>query len=202
MSITTKTVAFTWDVTFTLELKHSHFLHLHFNINPIASYHPYFIFRFIYFLYFFWVLKYEATTPRISTISAKVMNTKIDESSMQNNTKTHASSNIQAAAIHKFRLQDCVFLRHLQLVFCKNWRNILLLLRTFTLIIRKIKVGMLQIINFISIILPIYFLLKVCINDQWQWNFFCWKQVYFQSYNQPLPCLLTKKLLVFQKTEN
>lgn len=173
MSITTKTVAFTWDVTFTLELKHSHFLHLHFNINPIASYHLYFIFRFIYFLYFFWILKYEATTPRISTISAKVMNTKIDESSMQNNKKTHASSNIQAAAIHKIR--DCKivsFLRHLQLVFCKNWRNIPLLLRTFTLIIRKIKVGMLQIINFISIILPIYFLLKVCINDQWQWNCF------------------------------
>lgn len=105
MSITTKTVAFTWDVTFTLELKHSHFLHLHFNINPIASYHLYFIFRFIYFLYFFWILKYEATTPRISTISAKVMNTKIDESSMQNNAKTHASSNIRAVAIHKIR--DC-----------------------------------------------------------------------------------------------
>ena len=33
------------------------------------------------------------------------MNTKIDESSMQNNKKTHASSNIQAAAIHKIR--DC-----------------------------------------------------------------------------------------------
>lgn len=175
MSITTKTVAFTWDVTFTLELKHSHFLHLHFNINPIASYHLYFIFRFIYFLYFFWILKYEATTPRISTISAKVMNTKIDESSMQNNAKTHASSNIQAAAIHKIR--DC---KIVSFYVIYNWRNILLLLRTFTLIIRKIKVGMLQIINFISIILPIYFLLKVCRNDQWQWNFFCWKQVYFQ----------------------
>lgn len=197
MSITTKTVAFTWDITFTLELKHSHFLHLHFNINPIASYHPYFIFRFIYFLYFFWILKYEATTPRISTISAKVMNTKIDESSMQNNTKTHASSNIQAAAIHKFRLQDCVFLRHLQLVFCKNWRNILLLLRTFTLIIRKIKVGMLQIINFISIILPIYFLLKVCINDQWQWNFFLLEASLFSIIQSASTMFAHKKTVSF-----
>ena len=89
------------------------------------------------------------------------MNTKKDESGIQNNAKTHASSNIQAATIHKLEIARLnLFTSSTIGRFVKLKKHTAFVsLRAFTLIIRKIKVGMLQIINFISIILPIYFLI-------------------------------------------
>ena len=95
--------------------------------------------------------------PRISTISAKVMNSKIDESCIQNNAKTHVSSNMHAAAIHKLEIARLyLFTSHTIGRFVNLKKHTAFVsLRAFTPIIRKIIDGMLQIINFIIIILPI-----------------------------------------------